>query len=111
MPPTSHSTPWVAAEFDRRAATYDGNEMHRWQAQRAAQLLDLLPGQRILDIATGTGLAARATSNSRSGRPSSGSTCPGGCWRSHATSPILAGVVTSKATRSGFRSEQRSLTP
>ena len=34
--------------------------MHRWQAQRAAQLLDLQPGQRILDIATGTGLAARA---------------------------------------------------
>jgi SAM-dependent methyltransferase len=60
MAPTSHSTEWVAAEFDRRAATYDGSEMHRWQAQRAVQLLDRQPGQRILDIATGTGLAARA---------------------------------------------------
>jgi ubiquinone/menaquinone biosynthesis C-methylase UbiE len=50
----------VAEEFARRAATYDSSEMHRWQAQTAAQLLDLDPGQRILDIATGTGLAARA---------------------------------------------------
>jgi cyclopropane fatty-acyl-phospholipid synthase-like methyltransferase len=39
--------------------------MHRWQAQRAAQLLDLEPGQRILDIATGIGLAARAAVESR----------------------------------------------
>jgi SAM-dependent methyltransferase len=60
MAPTSRSTQWVAEEFDRRAATYDGGEMHRWQAQRAAQLLDLQAGQRVLDIATGTGLAARA---------------------------------------------------
>jgi Protein-L-isoaspartate(D-aspartate) O-methyltransferase (PCMT) len=60
MAPTSHSTQWVAEEFARRAATYDSSEMHRWQTQTAAQLLDLDPGQRILDIATGTGLAARA---------------------------------------------------
>ena len=60
MAPTSHSTQWVAEEFDRRAATYNASEMHRWQAQRAAQLLDLQPGQRVLDVATGTGLAARA---------------------------------------------------
>jgi SAM-dependent methyltransferase len=60
MAPTSHSSQWIAEEFDRRAATYDGSEMHRWQAQRAVQLLDLRPGQRMLDIATGTGLAARA---------------------------------------------------
>jgi SAM-dependent methyltransferase len=60
MTPTSHSTQWVAEEFDRRAATYDRSEMHRWQAQRAAQLLDRQRGQLILDIATGTGLAARA---------------------------------------------------
>jgi SAM-dependent methyltransferase len=60
MAPTSHSTQWVAGEFDRRAATYDDSEMHGWQAQRAVQLLDIQPGQRILDIATGTGLAARA---------------------------------------------------
>jgi SAM-dependent methyltransferase len=60
MPPTSRSTQWVAEEFDRRSATYDASDMHRWQAQRAAGLLDIQPGQRILDIATGTGLAARA---------------------------------------------------
>jgi SAM-dependent methyltransferase len=60
MTPTSHSTQWVAEEFGRRAATYDGSEMHIWQARRAAQLLDVQPGQRILDVATGTGLAARA---------------------------------------------------
>jgi ubiquinone/menaquinone biosynthesis C-methylase UbiE len=60
MPPTSRSTQSVAEEFDRRSATYDASEMHRWQAQRAARLLDIQPGQRILDIATGTGLAARA---------------------------------------------------
>ena len=34
--------------------------MHAWQALRAAELLDVQPGQRILDIASGTGLATRA---------------------------------------------------
>jgi hypothetical protein len=28
MAPTSRGTQWVAEEFDRRAATYDGSEMH-----------------------------------------------------------------------------------
>jgi hypothetical protein len=61
LTPTSRSTDWVAREFDRRAATYDDSRHHIWQAQRAAELLDPQPGQLILDIATGTGLAARAT--------------------------------------------------
>ncbi len=61
MTPTSRSTDWVAREFDRRAATYDDSRHHIWQAQRAAELLDPQPDQLILDIATGTGLAARAT--------------------------------------------------
>jgi SAM-dependent methyltransferase len=60
MAPTSRSTPWVAEEFNRRAARYDESEMHAWQALRAAELLDVQPGQRILDIASGTGLATRA---------------------------------------------------
>jgi ubiquinone/menaquinone biosynthesis C-methylase UbiE len=60
MAPTSRSTQWVAEEFDRRSARYDESVMHAWQALRTAQLLDVQPGQRILDIATGTGLAARA---------------------------------------------------
>jgi ubiquinone/menaquinone biosynthesis C-methylase UbiE len=60
MAPTSRSTRWVAEDFDRRAARYDESEMHAWQALRAAQLLDVQPGQWILDIASGTGLATRA---------------------------------------------------
>jgi ubiquinone/menaquinone biosynthesis C-methylase UbiE len=58
--PSSRDTTWIAHEFDRRAATYDHSEMHRWQADQAVQLLQPPLAQRILDIATGTGLAARA---------------------------------------------------
>ena len=53
--PTSRSVRWIAEEFDRRAAGYDSSTMHRWQAEHVAELLDPQPGQRILDIATGTG--------------------------------------------------------
>lgn len=60
MSPTGRGTAWVAGEFDRRADTYDDSAMHRWQAEIAARLLQPRPGQRLLDIATGTGLAARA---------------------------------------------------
>jgi SAM-dependent methyltransferase len=58
--PSSRDTTWIAHEFDRRAATYDHSDMHRWQAAQAVQLLQPQPAQRILDISTGTGLAARA---------------------------------------------------
>jgi ubiquinone/menaquinone biosynthesis C-methylase UbiE len=34
--------------------------MHRWQTDQAVQMLQPQPAQRILDIATGTGLAPRA---------------------------------------------------
>jgi SAM-dependent methyltransferase len=57
---TSRDTTWIGHEFDRRATTYDESEMHRWQADQAVRLLRPQPAQRILDIATGTGLAARA---------------------------------------------------
>ena len=110
MAPTSHSTQWVAEELDRRAATYEGSEMHRWQAQWAAQLLDLQPAQRILDIATGTGLAARAAVELAEGTTVVGIDVSR-CWRSRAASPILANVVSSRPTPSAFRSEQRSSTP
>lgn len=60
MAPTSRSTTWVAEEFDRRAATYDDSAVHAWQADQAVRILDPRPGQLILDVATGTGLAARA---------------------------------------------------
>jgi hypothetical protein len=37
--------------------------MHQWQARQAARLLAPVAGQSLLDIATGTGLAARAVSD------------------------------------------------
>lgn len=56
----TRSARWVAANFDRRAPSYDQSRMHRWQAEQAVDLLAPAPGQRILDVATGTGLAAQA---------------------------------------------------
>lgn len=50
----------IAAEFDRRAERYDESAAHRWQADRAAAVTAPEPGQAVLDVATGTGLAARA---------------------------------------------------
>ena len=49
----------IARQFSDRAQHYE-NAAHRWQAQRAVAHADLRLGQRVLDIATGTGLAARA---------------------------------------------------
>ena len=49
----------IPQRFGLRAARYE-NAAHRWQAARAVAHADLRPGQRVLDIATGTGLAARA---------------------------------------------------
>ena len=60
MSPTSCDTGWVAEEFDARAATYDQSDMHRWQADEAAAMLAPDADHRILDVATGTGLGARA---------------------------------------------------
>lgn len=56
----TRSARWVAANFDRRAPRYDQSTMHCWQAEQAVEFLAPAPGQRILDVATGTGLAARA---------------------------------------------------
>ena len=53
----------ISERFDRRAATYDQSGMHQWQARQAARLLAPVAGQSLLDIATGTGLAARAVSD------------------------------------------------
>ncbi|MGH3904067.1 MAG: class I SAM-dependent methyltransferase [Pseudonocardiaceae bacterium] len=50
---------WVAEKFDRRAASYDQSASHRWQAQQAVEFLAPARGERVLDVATGTGLAAR----------------------------------------------------
>jgi SAM-dependent methyltransferase len=60
MPPYGRDPSWISEEFDSRAGTYDESAMHRWQAEKATTVLQPEPGQRILDIASGTGLAARA---------------------------------------------------
>ncbi|WP_235490700.1 class I SAM-dependent methyltransferase [Streptomyces roseoverticillatus] len=49
----------IGAEFDKRAATYDASAMHRWQAHEAVRLAVPHPNTQVLDVATGTGLAAR----------------------------------------------------
>ena len=38
MSATSRDTTWIGHEFDRRAATYDESEMHRWQAEQAVTM-------------------------------------------------------------------------
>lgn len=51
---------WVAEKFNRRAPSYDQSASHRWQARQAVDVFAPTRGERLLDIATGTGLAARA---------------------------------------------------
>ena len=41
--------------------------MHQWQAEHAARLLNVRSGQRILDVATCTGLAVRAAKSRAAG--------------------------------------------
>ena len=55
-------TRWVAERFDARASTYDHSEAHRWQARQAVDFLAPDRGERVLDVATGTGMAAREVS-------------------------------------------------
>ena len=50
----------IASFFDRRAPTYDGIESHRWMARRLVEIVAPPVGAQVLDVATGTGLAARA---------------------------------------------------
>ena len=52
----------IAASFDTRAATYNGNEWHRQLAEQLVSLCDIRPGHVVLDAATGTGFAAIAAS-------------------------------------------------
>lgn len=55
-------TRWVAERFDGRASTYDHSEAHRWQARQAVEVLAPSASERVLDVATGTGMAAREVS-------------------------------------------------
>jgi ubiquinone/menaquinone biosynthesis C-methylase UbiE len=50
----------IAEAFDARAATYGRNDWHRRCADRVVEVCRLLPGFRVLDVATGTGFAALA---------------------------------------------------
>lgn len=50
----------LAELFDARADSYDASAMHRWQAQRAADLARVVAGERVLDVGAGTGLFSRA---------------------------------------------------
>jgi ubiquinone/menaquinone biosynthesis C-methylase UbiE len=49
----------VVAQFDRAADTYDASRLHRWLAATVADFVST-GHRRVLDIATGTGLVARA---------------------------------------------------
>ena len=46
-----------------RADTYDDSAAHRWQAGVAAEVAGVSPAERILDVASGTGLLLRALSS------------------------------------------------
>jgi ubiquinone/menaquinone biosynthesis C-methylase UbiE len=50
----------VRRSFDRRAATYDENAMHRGLARAVAEFVELEGIGTVLDVATGTGLVLRA---------------------------------------------------
>lgn len=50
----------TATYFDQRAARYVGDDWHDVYARRLVELAHLVPGQRVLDAATGTGFAALA---------------------------------------------------
>lgn len=48
----------VASSFDRRARSYDESPFHCELARRLLGHAELRPGERVLDVATGTGLVA-----------------------------------------------------
>ena len=56
----------TVAEFDRRSSDDDDSGMHRHVADEVAALVDLQPGQLVVDVAGGTGLVARAACCARS---------------------------------------------
>lgn len=49
----------LTGRFDARAETYDASKVHRWQARMAADLTAATAHDRVLDVATGTGLVLR----------------------------------------------------
>jgi ubiquinone/menaquinone biosynthesis C-methylase UbiE len=52
----------IAASFDARAPTYNGNRWHQQLAEQLASTCGIGPGHVVLDAGTGTGFAAIAAS-------------------------------------------------
>jgi len=48
----------IATLFDRRSPSYDQGDWHPHIAQRLVEYAQIIPGQQVLDIASGTGLVA-----------------------------------------------------
>lgn len=57
---TKMTTDAIATFFDQRAGTYDAIQGHQWMARRLVQVVAPQLGASVLDVATGTALAARA---------------------------------------------------
>jgi ubiquinone/menaquinone biosynthesis C-methylase UbiE len=57
---TDEPTRRIATAFDVLAPTYEVLQFVRQAAERLVEVADLQPGMRVLDVATGTGHAARA---------------------------------------------------
>lgn len=64
-PAPTKSASSIADAFDARADRYDESEMHHWLAREAAAAAGASSAARVLDVAGGTGLAARATGSHR----------------------------------------------
>lgn len=60
MPTAAERKAQTIATFDRLASTYDTMGFTRRAAERLVAVADLQPGERVLDVATGTGWAAVA---------------------------------------------------
>ena len=54
----------IAQLFNERAERYDDSAAHNWEAHMAAKLAAPTPGERVLDVACGTGLVSRACAKS-----------------------------------------------
>ena len=46
------------SHFDRRGSTYDADQVHRRIVEYLVDTVEIRPGSRVLDVATGTGSAA-----------------------------------------------------
>ncbi len=80
----------VADRFDRVAATYDENAVPRWLAEQVARRAMADPPDRVLDVATGTGLAIEAMISLGSTATFTGVDISAGMLARAATKPLAA---------------------